>query len=116
MGGEAAERQAARSHRLPTLRHRLEVAHDGVEHRRVGQRAARRRIPAVAGETRHVPGRSVVNGGRVLGWDLLRGLCALTVATYHMLLWLDIAELPALGTYGVYLFFVLSGASLAYNY
>lgn len=53
---------------------------------------------------------------RVLGWDLLRGLCALTVATYHLLYWLQIVELPALGTYGVYLFFVLSGASLAYNY
>ena len=53
---------------------------------------------------------------RVFGWDLLRGLCALTVAAYHLMLWLDVAELPALGTYGVYLFFVLSGASLAYNY
>ncbi|MGE4243047.1 acyltransferase family protein [Ramlibacter sp.] len=53
---------------------------------------------------------------RVLGWDLLRGLCALTVALYHLMYWLQIAELPALGTYGVYLFFVLSGASLAYNY
>lgn len=53
---------------------------------------------------------------RVAGWDLLRGLCALTVALYHLLYWLQITELPALGTYGVYLFFVLSGASLAYNY
>jgi peptidoglycan/LPS O-acetylase OafA/YrhL len=53
---------------------------------------------------------------RVLGWDLLRGLCALTVALYHLLYWLELAELPALSTYGVYLFFVLSGASLAYNY
>lgn len=53
---------------------------------------------------------------RILGWDLLRGLCALTVALYHLLYWLGLAELPALGTYGVYLFFVLSGASLAYNY
>jgi peptidoglycan/LPS O-acetylase OafA/YrhL len=59
---------------------------------------------------------SGATGDRVLGWDLLRGLCALTVATYHLLYWLKIAELPALGTYGVYLFFVLSGASLAYNY
>jgi peptidoglycan/LPS O-acetylase OafA/YrhL len=53
--------------------------------------------------------------GRVLGWDLLRGLCALTVASYHLLYWLGLAELPALGTYGVYLFIVLSGASLAIN-
>lgn len=54
--------------------------------------------------------------GRVAGWDVLRGLCALTVACYHLLMWLELAELPALGTYGVYLFFVLSGASMAYTY
>jgi peptidoglycan/LPS O-acetylase OafA/YrhL len=53
---------------------------------------------------------------RVLGWDLLRGVCALVVAFYHLSYWLGLAELPALGTYGVYLFFVLSGASLAYVY
>lgn len=55
-------------------------------------------------------------GGRVLGWDLLRGACALMVAFYHLSYWLGLVELPALGTYGVYLFFVLSGASLAYCY
>ena len=54
--------------------------------------------------------------GRVLGWDLLRGLCALAVASYHLLYWQDLASLHTLGSYGVYLFFVLSGASLAYNY
>ena len=53
---------------------------------------------------------------RVLGWDLLRGLCALMVALYHLSYWQDLAALHALGSYGVYLFFVLSGASLAYNY
>lgn len=47
---------------------------------------------------------------------MLRGLCALMVASYHLLYWLGLAELQALGTYGVYLFFVLSGASLAYSY
>ena len=55
-------------------------------------------------------------GERVLGWDLLRGLCALAVASYHLLLWQDVAALHTLGSYGVYLFFVLSGASLAYTY
>ena len=55
-------------------------------------------------------------GSRVAGWDLLRGLCALTVACYHLSYWLGIGHWPALGTYGVYLFFVLSGASLAYTY
>ena len=53
---------------------------------------------------------------RVLGWDLLRGVGALMVAFYHLSYWLGLTELPALGTYGVYLFFVLSGASLAYVY
>lgn len=54
--------------------------------------------------------------GRVLGWDVLRGLCALAVAAYHLLYWQGIAALHTFGSYGVYLFFVLSGASLAYNY
>jgi len=53
---------------------------------------------------------------RVLGWDVLRGLCALAVASYHLLYWQDVATLNTFGSYGVYLFFVLSGASLAYNY
>lgn len=53
---------------------------------------------------------------RVLGWDLLRGLCALLVAAYHLMYWQDIAAVHAFGSYGVYLFFILSGASLAYTY
>lgn len=53
---------------------------------------------------------------RVLGWDVLRGLCALAVASYHLLYWQGLAALHTLGSYGVYMFFVLSGASLAYNY
>jgi exopolysaccharide production protein ExoZ len=53
---------------------------------------------------------------RVLGWDLLRGLCAVAVASYHLLSWQDVATLHAWGSYGVYLFFILSGASLAYTY
>jgi len=56
------------------------------------------------------------NPGRVLGWDVLRGLCALAVATYHLLYWQELPALYTLGSYGVYLFFILSGASLAYNY
>ena len=53
---------------------------------------------------------------RVLGWDLLRGLCAIAVTCYHLLYWQKVTELHVFGTYGVYLFFVLSGASLAYTY
>ncbi len=53
---------------------------------------------------------------RVAGWDLLRGLCALAVMAYHLLGWTDLAHLSAFGTYGVYLFFTLSGASLGFAY
>ncbi len=47
---------------------------------------------------------------------MLRGLCALAVASYHLMYWQGIATVSTLGSYGVYLFFILSGASLAYNY
>jgi peptidoglycan/LPS O-acetylase OafA/YrhL len=56
------------------------------------------------------------SGQRVLGWDVLRGLAALAVAVYHLLYWQGIAGVHTFGSYGVYLFFVLSGASLAYTY
>lgn len=55
-------------------------------------------------------------GARVLGWDLLRGLCAIAVALYHLMVWQGLADLPTLATYGVYLFFLLSGASMTYVY
>ncbi len=54
--------------------------------------------------------------GRVLGWDLLRGICALGVASYHLMAWQKLADIHSIGFYGVYLFFVLSGASLTLNY
>lgn len=53
---------------------------------------------------------------RILGWDLLRGLCALAVGVYHLSMWLDVGYFHSFGSYGVYLFFVLSGASLMYTY
>jgi peptidoglycan/LPS O-acetylase OafA/YrhL len=53
---------------------------------------------------------------RVLGWDILRGLCAVAVAVYHLMYWQGLPALHTFGTYGVYMFFVLSGASLAYTY
>jgi peptidoglycan/LPS O-acetylase OafA/YrhL len=59
---------------------------------------------------------SAAADARVPGWDALRGLCAVLVAAYHLLSWTDMASLHVYGTYGVYLFFVLSGASLAYTY
>ena len=54
--------------------------------------------------------------GRIIGWDLLRGCCAYAVGTYHLLTWQKVADLNPFGFFGVYLFFVLSGASLVINY
>ncbi len=62
------------------------------------------------------PIKPLIPAERVLGWDLLRGLCAFAVASYHLMYWQGIAAINTLGSYGVYLFFILSGASLAYNY
>ncbi len=53
---------------------------------------------------------------RLHGFDLLRGLCALTVAIYHLLFWQEIADLNMLGSYSVNIFFVLSGASMYIAY
>ena len=64
----------------------------------------------------HLPTALSGPAERVLGWDLLRGMCAFAVAAYHLMFWQDLASIHTLGSYGVYLFFVLSGASLAYNY
>lgn len=58
----------------------------------------------------------VASPDRVLGWDLLRGCCAYGVAAYHLLTWQKVADIHSVGFYAVYLFFVLSGASLALNY
>jgi peptidoglycan/LPS O-acetylase OafA/YrhL len=63
-----------------------------------------------------VTGTPAAASDRVLGWDALRGFCALLVAFYHLAHWLELVELSAFATYGVYMFFVLSGASLAYTY
>jgi exopolysaccharide production protein ExoZ len=60
---------------------------------------------------------------RLASLDLLRGLCAMAVAAYHFRLWSDIPVGPGtegllafFGTYGVSVFFVLSGYSLAHAY
>lgn len=53
---------------------------------------------------------------RIYGFDVLRGLCAIGVAAYHVLGWLGVGHPYNLGLYGVYVFFVLSGASLMVAY
>lgn len=54
--------------------------------------------------------------GKIYGLELLRGLCAVLVALYHCLTWSDTATFPTWGLYGVYVFFVISGAVLYHNY
>ncbi len=60
---------------------------------------------------------------RLHSLDILRGVCALGVCIYHYCLWagLDVGKqlqgvLGLVGTYGVSIFFVLSGYSLAFAY
>ncbi|MDR2186509.1 MAG: acyltransferase family protein, partial [Azonexus sp.] len=53
---------------------------------------------------------------RIYGFDILRGLCAIGVACNHILGWLGEAYPYNLSLYGVYIFFVLSGASLYIAY
>lgn len=53
---------------------------------------------------------------RVEGFDGLRGLCAIAVAVYHCLMWTDVATVYSVGAYGVYIFFVLSAASMVIAY
>jgi peptidoglycan/LPS O-acetylase OafA/YrhL len=48
--------------------------------------------------------------------DLLRGACSVGVAAYHLLNWQSVTKLDAIGLYAVYVFFVLSGASITFAY
>ncbi|MGE0755261.1 MAG: acyltransferase family protein [Alphaproteobacteria bacterium] len=47
--------------------------------------------------------------------DALRGVCAIMIMVYHYLSWNQI-ELHQIGTFGVYIFFILSGFSMWYVY
>lgn len=72
---------------------------------------------------RNLQAMTVQKGVRLHSLDLLRGICAVGVAAYHFSLWSEIplasqlrGVLGMFGTYGVSVFFVLSGYSLAYGY
>ena len=58
----------------------------------------------------------VVRPRRFEGLDALRGALALAVMVFHLLGWLYEIELLAVGTYSVYLFFVLSGFAMTWAY
>ena len=54
---------------------------------------------------------------RLAGLDLLRGVCALGVATYHFSSWLNLNFVSLnVGYYAVYVFFIISGASMYISY
>jgi exopolysaccharide production protein ExoZ len=53
---------------------------------------------------------------KILGLELLRGMCALLVAFFHFLIMSGIGYPYSWGPYGVYIFFAISGAVLYVNY
>lgn len=55
---------------------------------------------------------------RIYGFDFLRGICAIGVAYYLILGWLGASHIKLynVGLYGVYIFFILSGASIYIAY
>ena len=59
---------------------------------------------------------SIGSEQRLPGLDLLRGICAIAILVYHVLLWKYDISLHNIGTYGVYMFFILSGASMTLAY
>lgn len=48
--------------------------------------------------------------------DLLRGLAALAVSQYHFMTWNGVASVESMGTFAVYVFFVLSGLTMMMVY
>lgn len=54
--------------------------------------------------------------GRNPGLDLIRGLAAAGIAAYHYLAWNHSITLHSVGTFGVYVFFVLSAVTMMIRY
>lgn len=48
--------------------------------------------------------------------DLIRGVCALAVVVYHYLAWRHDVVISSMGTFGVYVFFILSALALMIRY
>ncbi|MBB3297910.1 MULTISPECIES: acyltransferase family protein [unclassified Rhizobium] len=58
----------------------------------------------------------MLSKGRLLGLDAVRGLCAITIMLCHYTWEMGLGPQNAAGTYGVYIFFILSGFALYYMY
>lgn len=79
-------------------------------------------VGGIEASSERIPGAGVADG-RLHALDALRGFCAIGVAVYHYRLWSGLAVpapveglLTFFGTYGVSIFFILSGYSLAHAY
>ena len=62
-------------------------------------------------------GRSPLGiGERHYALDLIRGLAAFAVCQFHFMSWNEIATVQSMGTFAVYLFFILSGLTMMMVY
>lgn len=76
-------------------------------HSRVGNAAV-----ATAGSNIKAP----MAGERHHALDLIRGLAALSVSQYHFMNWNGVATVESMGTFAVYVFFILSGLTMMMVY
>lgn len=60
--------------------------------------------------------RQLVLTSRHHALDLIRGLAAFAVSQYHFMYWKSLAHIESMGTFAVYLFFVLSGLTMMMMY
>lgn len=68
------------------------------------------------GRPSHAIGKSMRSDSHIYGLDLVRGLCAVGIAVYHYLAWEHAARLESLGTFGVFIFFIISALVLMVVY
>lgn len=54
---------------------------------------------------------SIAQRGRNIGLDSIRGICATSIAVYHFIAWKGLV-LTSVGTFGVYIFFILSALTM----
>jgi ABC-type polysaccharide/polyol phosphate transport system ATPase subunit len=112
---------------LPELRLRARCGGARGRHARHRRRvqSRRHRYPARQSPQRLPVAQAAVENGRAMpltrtgdrnhGLDLLRGLAALGIATFHFLADVGV-DIQSLGTFGVYVFFVLSGLTMMLVY
>lgn len=58
----------------------------------------------------------IVSSDRFEGLDLVRGICAVAIVVYHYLAWTHEFVIQSMGTFGVYIFFILSALTMMIRY